>query len=101
LPRLGVARDRESLLSVKPHDHHGSEFPAQIGDCPILGVLGQGGQSIVYRAWHPRLNAEIAIKRLHCTGNASDSALIHEALILSSVKSPAFPRPLDLRQVGE
>jgi len=76
-----------------------AELPKQIGDYPVLGVLGEGGQAIVYRAWHPRLQAEIAIKRMHSSGSQAESALVHEALLISSARNAAFPRPLDLKRI--
>lgn len=76
------------------------EIPFSIGEYAILGVLGQGGQAVVYRGWHPRLNAEIAIKRLLQSSNLRDSALVREALLLASVRHWALPQPLDLEEIG-
>jgi predicted Ser/Thr protein kinase len=88
-------------VTVLPVETRDVRIPTEIGDCPVLGVLGEGGQSVVYRGWHPRLKTEIAIKKLRAAPDSAESALVHEGLILSSVKSPALPRPLDLRQVGD
>jgi len=42
---------------------------------------------------------EIAIKRLRAACACSESALVQEALILSSLKNRALPQPIDLRLV--
>jgi hypothetical protein len=86
---------------IGPDSEHDAGIPDCIEECRVTGLLGTGGQSVVYRAWHPRLNSEIAIKRLSSTAPSSDAVLIHEAMILSSVRSTAFPRPLDFRRVGD
>src|SRR5688572_21605648 len=59
LRALGGA-SRETLPPPADNSDRDNRLPDRIGDCPVLGLLGQGGQSVVYRAWHPRLNAEIA-----------------------------------------
>src|SRR5436190_5761399 len=94
-------RDNAAPQSYRSPDDTGSPALEFIADCRVLGVLGEGGQSVVYRAWHPRLHSEIAIKRLHPSAPDSDSTLIHEAMLLSSVRSRAFPRPLDLKRVDD
>ncbi|MDX9738237.1 MAG: serine/threonine-protein kinase, partial [Azonexus sp.] len=37
----------------------------KIGRFEIRGELGRGAQSVVYRAWDPQLEREVAIKTLH------------------------------------
>ncbi|OAI52363.1 hypothetical protein AYO47_06305 [Planctomyces sp. SCGC AG-212-M04] len=100
LLRRVAATPRDNAAPHPADADAASTAPEFIGDCRVLGVLGEGGQSVVYRAWHPRLNSEIAIKRLHSSAG-SDAALTHEAMILSSVRSKAFPHPLDFQRLGD
>src|SRR5436309_3105792 len=64
--RLDVFRsDLEALRSVpigaRPADAPASR-PATIGKYLVVGVLGSGGQAQVFRAIHPTLDTELAIK---------------------------------------
>ena len=69
--RLGA---RHVFLRVVPVPDKDERVPVEIGDCLVLGVLGEGGQSVVYRGWHPRLRTEIAIKKLHTAHDSAESA---------------------------
>lgn len=41
------------------------EVPAELGDFEILGIIGRGGSSVVYRARQRRVNRIVALKTLH------------------------------------
>src|SRR5215212_5334181 len=42
-------------------------LPCRIDEFQILGVVGRGGMGVVYRARHPRLDREVALKTIKPT----------------------------------
>lgn len=89
------ARSRTS----REENDFAADPPQSLGNFQILGVLGEGGQAIVYRAWHPRLNCEVAIKRLRANPGATTGNLAEETRFLSALSNAALPQPLDLEIV--
>jgi Tol biopolymer transport system component len=93
----------ESLLSVAdkfPARHMAQEttgtgepapLPERIGRYPVVGVVGEGGMGLVYRALDPDLEREVALKRLPA-GVRDDSAewarLRREARALARLQHP-------------
>lgn len=67
------------------------------GEYRILDVLGEGGQAVVYRAMHPRLGCEVALKRTRPPEPSGSSAadLAHEAHWLARLRHPNLARVLD------
>ena len=65
-------------------------LPARIGTYEVLGLLGQGGMGVVYRARDPDLGRELAIKVLH--GSLVTSTQLdrfeREAKLLASLNHP-------------
>ncbi|MBI4984904.1 MAG: HDOD domain-containing protein [Rhodocyclales bacterium] len=65
-------------------------MPQTIGRFEIRRELGRGAQSVVYLAWDPQLQREVAIKTLHF-GNAdaaTNTALLAEARTVSKLRHP-------------
>jgi serine/threonine-protein kinase len=61
----------------------------------LLGVLGEGGTGLVYRAYHSVLKREVAVKMCHAAGPGSHELcerLIREARMCASVRDPRVPR---------
>ena len=61
-----------------------------IGRFEIRRELGRGAQSVVYLAWDPQLQREVAIKTLHFgeADAAQNAALVSEALLVSKLRHP-------------
>lgn len=65
-------------------------MPQIIGRFEIRRELGRGAQSVVYLAWDPQLQRDVAIKTLHF-GKAEagqNAALVSEALLVSKLRHP-------------
>ena len=65
----------------------GEEF----GPYRILGLIGQGGGGVVYRAWDPRLEREVALKVLHrsrSTDPGRAERFVAEARAASALNHP-------------
>jgi eukaryotic-like serine/threonine-protein kinase len=83
--------EKNSLAFAKP--------PAVVGKYPIVGVLGRGAQGIVYRAVHPMLNVDLAIKLSNHALEEEDpqrDLLVREGKLLARVQHPHLVRVIDL-----
>src|SRR3989338_620173 len=61
-----------------------------VGRFEIRRELGRGAQSVVYLAWDPQLEREVAIKTLHFarTDAKRNAALLDEARAVSRLRHP-------------
>ena len=67
-----------------------------IGRYTVIGLLGRGGQADVFRAVHPTLPMEVAIKLTHATlPERARDALLAEAHILCDLDHPHIARVRD------
>jgi serine/threonine protein kinase len=71
-----------------------------VGRFVIRRELGRGAQSVVYLAWDPQLEREVAIKTLHFarTDARRNDALLAEARAVSRL---AHPNLVPIFDVGE
>jgi len=79
--RLRVALQQESVDAV----------PRRIGKYEVLGELGHGGMAVVYRARHPTLQRDVALKVLHphlSTDPESKARFRREAVAAARLKHP-------------
>ncbi|MCB9717665.1 MAG: protein kinase [Myxococcales bacterium] len=75
--------------------------PVLIGRFEVLESAGSGGMGVVYRAWDPTLNREVALKVLHPEVVAEDvdrGRLMREAQALAKL---SHPNVVQLFEVGE
>ncbi len=72
--------------------------PKLIGKYPVLSVLAEGGQGIVYRATHPTLGKEAVVKlsKLPIPGDFERDRLLAEGQILAQFDHPHIARVYDL-----
>lgn len=68
------------------------EHPVAIGRYTVLGLLGQGGSGIVYRAWQPETSREVAVKLLDRDGVHTRGKFTAEISVLASLNHPAVSR---------
>jgi serine/threonine protein kinase len=82
-----------------PADHPSTESTTrqQIGRYTVLQQLGSGGQGAVYRAAHPTLPIEVALKvGKHALNHRLQAALVAEAHVLCDLEHPNIARIRDL-----
>lgn len=73
--------------------------PAVIGKYLVVATLGQGGQASAYRAVHPELGRQVAIKLSHRemdAGGADHDLLLAEGKLLAGLEHPQIARIHDL-----
>ena len=72
--------------------------PTMIGKYFVVGELGKGGQAKVYRALHPQLNRDVAIKwsEAPVSGKEVEARLADEAKLLAQLDDSRILRIYDL-----
>ena len=70
--------------------------PESIGRYRVVGALDSGGQAAVYRAVHPTLPRDLAIKIAHESGDIDHRLLRADAEILCELDHPNLVRVYDL-----
>ena len=83
--------DLEDSESTKPRPR-----PESIGRYRVVGELDSGGQASVYRAVHPTLPRDLAIKIAHEPGEIDRSLLKGDAELLCELDHPNLVRVFDL-----
>ncbi|HEX8987587.1 MAG TPA: HDOD domain-containing protein [Rhodocyclaceae bacterium] len=77
-------------------------MPQTIGRFEIRRELGRGAQSVVYLAWDPQLQRDVAIKTMHfATAEAEQNAsLLAEARTVSKLRHPNVVPIFDAGEAG-
>ncbi len=70
--------------------------PESIGRYRVVGALDSGGQASVYRAVHPTLPRDLAIKIAHDSGEIDHRLLRADAELLCELDHPNLVRVYDL-----
>jgi serine/threonine protein kinase len=88
--------ERSGERSVDPAQTEPPHRLESIGRYRILGELDSGGQATVYRAVHPTLPRDLAIKIAHRSTSIDRSLLRGDAEILCELDHPTLVRVYDL-----
>jgi hypothetical protein len=88
-----VAQDWAARSYAEEHpDGEVPDTPAplrQIGEFELLSEIGRGGMGVVYRAWQPSLNRQVALKCLLKSGDPkADARFQREIKALGKVEHP-------------
>jgi hypothetical protein len=73
----------------------------RIGGYEVLGLLGEGGMGVVYRARHLQLGHEVALKMILAGGHASPEYLARFQLEAAAVARLNHPGIVHLHEFGE
>jgi serine/threonine protein kinase len=98
IPRAGESEeslDDSEVDALAASDEHQAQ-PDSIGRYRIVGKLNSGGQALVYRAIHPTLPRDLAIKIAHKPSPIDHSLLKADAELLSELDHPNLVRVHDL-----
>lgn len=74
------------------------DTPDTIGHCIVTGILGEGGMGVVFKARHPELNLDVAVKVLppQLARHAETKArFVREAQLATKLNHPSVVRVLD------
>jgi WD40 repeat protein/serine/threonine protein kinase len=97
---VSVAAPNEGSLAEVLPGPEAEPCPERVGGYEVLGVLGRGGMSVVYKARQPGLGRVVALKRLRPRGpNAPDAArFLREAAAVARMHHPNI---VQVYEVGE
>lgn len=70
--------------------------PDAVGRYRVITKLGEGGQGVVYRGFHPELGRDVVIKIARAAAGLSEGALRAEAKLLAGLDHPGLARIYDL-----
>jgi serine/threonine-protein kinase len=107
-PRCGTRRRRpgrcdrdDSQLALITRE---SLLGTEVGNYVVVRLLGEGGMGAVYRAVHPTIGSEVAVKVLHATPE-SHADLVHrfllEAQAVNRVRHAGLIKILDTGQLAD
>jgi hypothetical protein len=77
--------------------------PRAFGKYVVVEVIGRGGMADVYRARHPTLARDVAIKAIHphlATEPGFQERFVHEARLVAGLRHPGIVQVYDFDAVG-
>ena len=99
LARETLSDDVSTSPCEQPPAAPGTLAPPSIGKYVVVGILGEGGQAVVYRAVNPGLNKELVLKvsrRPVLPERADRDHLVREARLLADLDHPNLARVYDV-----
>ncbi|MBL4636718.1 MAG: serine/threonine protein kinase [Kofleriaceae bacterium] len=94
--------DGGALVESRPIDAP-LEPGASLGRYVVLDVLGKGGMGVVYKAYDPELDRQIAVKLVRVRGHrkrAAQKRLLREAQALAQLSHPNVISVFDVGTIG-
>ncbi|RMG11504.1 MAG: serine/threonine protein kinase, partial [Planctomycetota bacterium] len=98
-----VARDCVEALRVLTQAADPGEQAPSHGRCgpyELRGELGRGGMGVVYRAWHPELKRDVALKLLHVSARPSDTRVQRFVLEAQATARLRHPGVVGIHHAG-
>lgn len=97
-PRAGPAETEVSAVEPSPRPE--AAMPERIGPYRVESLLGRGGMGEVYRAWDPRLERPVAVKRIlaHEASPKARARFWREARVLAALSHENL---VALHDIGE
>lgn len=97
-PRAGPAETEVSAVELSPRPE--AAMPERIGPYRVESLLGRGGMGEVYRAWDPRLERSVAVKRIlaHEASPKARARFWREARVLAALSHENL---VALHDIGE
>lgn len=97
-PRAGPAETEVSAVEPSPRPE--AAMPERIGPYRVESLLGRGGMGEVYRAWDPRLERSVAVKRIlaHEASPKARARFWREARVLAALSHDNL---VALHDIGE
>lgn len=89
----------EVLLA--PEEHGDDDVPARLGRFRVLSLLGRGGIGVIYRAFDPELDREVAVKLIgaaHSRDPAIARSFVEEARVSARLQHPGI---VPVHDIGE
>jgi serine/threonine-protein kinase len=101
VPAHSPAGENEQFVISKENEVAG--YPRQLAPhLELRRVLGEGGSSIVFEAFHTRLKVPVAVKLLSVRGSIAEQAkirLLREAELYALLDDPRIPRVYDVDEL--